>query len=55
MGAPPRSEVGCERAGKSSSRGDVEGNTVEKVAIEDRLSIRRANVADSWTVGIWYS
>ena len=47
MGAPPRSEAGCERAGKSSLKEDVEGKTVEKVAIEDRLSIRRANVADS--------
>ena len=34
---------------------EVEGKTVERVAIEDRLSIRRASTADSWTVGIWYS
>lgn len=33
----------------------VEGKTVERVAMEDRLSIRRASMADSWTVGILYS
>lgn len=28
---------------------------MERVAIEDKLSIRRASMADSWTVGIRYS
>ena len=34
---------------------EVEGKTVERVAIEDKLSIRRASRADWWTVGISYS
>lgn len=55
MGAPPRSEAGCERVEKSSSMEEVEGKTVERVAIEVRFSIRRASMADSWTVGTWYS
>ena len=55
MGAPPRSEVGCRRVEKSCSVDEVEGKTVERVAIEDKLSIRRASMADSWTVGIRYS
>lgn len=33
----------------------MEGKTVERVAMEDRLSMRRASIADSWTVGIRYS
>ena len=33
---------------------EAEGKTVERVAIEDRLSIRRASMADSWIVGIRY-
>ena len=52
MGAPPRSEAGCERV--ESSPVEVEGKTVERVAMEDRFSIRRASIADSWTVGTWY-
>ena len=32
---------------------DVEGKTVDKVPMEERLSIRRASTAESWTVGIW--
>lgn len=55
MGAPPRSEVGCERVENSSSMEELEGKTVDRVAMEDRLSIRRASMADSWTVGIPYS
>ena len=55
MGAPPRSEAGCERVEKSSSMEGVEGKTVERVAMEDNLRIRRASMADSWTVGIRYS
>lgn len=31
----------------------VEGKTVDKVPIEERLSIRRASTADSWMVGMW--
>ena len=50
MGAPSRSEAGYEeRRGTASP---AEGKTVERVAMEDRLRIRRAKVADSWTVGI---
>lgn len=55
MGAPRRLEVGCERAENSSSMEEVEGKTVERVAMDDRFSIRRASMADSWTVGIRYS
>lgn len=55
MGAPPRSEAECERVEKSSSMEEGEGKTVERVAIDDKLSIRRASTADSRTVGIWYS
>ena len=29
----------------------LEGKTVESVAMEDRLRIRRASMADLWTVG----
>ena len=47
MGVPPRSEAGCERVEESSSQEWLEGNTVERVAMEDRLSIRRASTADS--------
>lgn len=54
MGAPPRSEAGCERV-ESSSIEEVGGKTVERVAMEDRLAMRRASMADSWTVGIWNS
>ena len=31
----------------------AEGKTVDKVPIEERLSIRRASTADSWMVGMW--
>lgn len=57
MGAPPRSEAGDERMVEKSSRTEAaaDGKTVERVAMEERLSIRRAKVADSWTVGMWYS
>ena len=55
MGAPPRSEAGYERVEEASSTEGVEGKTVERVAMEDRLRIRRANVADSWIVGMWCS
>ena len=55
MGAPPRSEAGCERIEKSCSVERGEGKTVERVAMEDRFSMRRASMADSWTVGILYS
>lgn len=55
MGTPPRSEAGCERVEKSSSREEVAGKTVERVAMEDRPSIRRASTADWWIVGIRYS
>ena len=54
MGAPPRSEAGCESV-ESSSIEEVKGKTVERVAMEDRLSMRRASIADSWAVGIWNS
>lgn len=40
---------------KSSSMEGVKGKTVERVAMEDMFSIRRASMADSWTVGILYS
>lgn len=54
MGAPPRSEAGNERVEKSSRiEAAADGKTVERVAMEERLSIRRARVADSWTVGRW--
>ena len=52
MGAPPRSDVGCESV-KSCSIEEVEGKTVDRVAMEERLRMRRANTADSWTVGMW--
>ncbi len=55
MGAPPRSEAECERVEKSSSMEEVEGKTVERVAMDDKFSIRRASIADSRTVGIRYS
>ena len=55
MGAPPRSEAGWERVEMSSSMEKLEGKTVERVAIEDRLSIRRASMAEPWIVGILYS
>ena len=32
---------------------DMEGKTVDRVPMEERLSIRRASTADSWTVGMW--
>ena len=52
MGAPPRSgEAGYEERGVTAPS-SMEGKTVERVAMEDRLRIRRARVADSWTVGI---
>lgn len=31
-----------------------EGKTVDRVAMEERLSIRLARMADSWTVGMSY-
>lgn len=45
MGAPPRSSGRFSRA-------EVEGKTVERVAIEERWRTRRAWMADSWTVGM---
>ena len=53
MGAPLRSEAGPEKVEQSLSMEDGKGKTVERVAMEDRFRIRRASVADSWTVGIW--
>lgn len=47
IGLPPRSEAGCERVETSSSMEGVEGKTVERVAMEDRLRMRRARMADS--------
>ena len=67
MGAPERpSGVPHSACGVSSWRTDCvdggewaffscwEGKTVERVAIEERLRMRRARIADSCTVGIWY-
>ena len=41
------SEAGCERLEKSSLLEEVGGKTVERVAMQDKLRIRRARMADS--------
>ena len=51
MGVPGRVEGGVEMEEAESESGEAGGKVVERTAMVVRFRIRRARIAESWTLG----